>query len=158
MQREMRRVPANWQHPRKESGSSFKPLLQGFQKDFEEFSEMARVEGMRAAVDSLGQAPKRENYMPEWTEEEATHFQMYENTSEGTPVSPVMESSEKLARWLVENNASAFAGQPVSYEAWLKVAKGDLADPPVVTCVKNTDAFEFLEKNTPASRSPSPSM
>ena len=52
---------------------------------------------------------------------------MYEDTSEGTPISPVMETPEKLARWLVDNNASAFAGQTATYEHWLAVCKGGWA-------------------------------
>ena len=57
--------------------------------------------------------------MPEWPEHEKTHFQMYENTTEGTPISPVMPTPEALARWLADTEASAFAGMPASYEAWL---------------------------------------
>lgn len=35
--------------------------------------------------------------MPQWQPEQATHFQMYENTSEGTPISPVRGGPEALA-------------------------------------------------------------
>ena len=62
--------------------------------------------------------------MPEWTEEEATHYQMYESTSEGTPISPVMSSPQLLAKWLADNRASAFAGMTADYDHWLKVAEG----------------------------------
>ena len=43
--------------------------------------------------------------------EERTHYQMYETCTEGTPISPVMETPENLARWLADNGASAFGGQ-----------------------------------------------
>ena len=62
--------------------------------------------------------------MPRWTPDEATHYQMYETASAGTPISPVMASVEQLANWLVEHKASAFGRQTASYEAWLRVCKG----------------------------------
>jgi len=65
--------------------------------------------------------------MPDWTDAERTHWQMYENTSEGTPISPVMGSPEDLARWLADNEASAFAGQTATYEAWLATIRRDSA-------------------------------
>jgi hypothetical protein len=62
--------------------------------------------------------------MPKWTADGATYFQMYETTTEGTSISPVMDSPESLARWLADNKASAFADQTASYDAWLKVCRG----------------------------------
>ena len=58
-------------------------------------------------------------YMPNWPESERTHWQMYECTSEGTPISPVMDSPEELARWLADNNVPSFARHGASYEQWL---------------------------------------
>lgn len=58
-------------------------------------------------------------YTPNWSEGECTHLQMYETTSEGTPISPVMETPEELAQWLVDNEDSAFGEETASYEAWL---------------------------------------
>ncbi len=49
---------------------------------------------------------------------------MCETTTEGTPISPVMETPEELAKWLVTNKASAFASRSASYEAWLEVCRG----------------------------------
>ena len=48
-----------------------------------------------------------EAFTPDWPDSERTHWQMYEQTSEGTPISPVMESPEALARWLVDNNLAS---------------------------------------------------
>lgn len=62
--------------------------------------------------------------MPHWKDGEATHYQMYETNSSGTPLSPVMASPENLAHWLVENQITAYEGQTASYEAWLMVAQG----------------------------------
>ena len=91
MGREVRKVPASWQHP-------------------------ASPEGWPVPLDA--------DDMPQWTETEATHFQMHENVTEGTPISPVMDSPEGLAQWLADNKASAFAGHPASYQAWLNVCRG----------------------------------
>ena len=60
-------------------------------------------------------------------------YQMYEDTSEGTPISPVMASPEELARWLVDNNASTFARETGTYEGWLRVAKGGWACSAIIT-------------------------
>ena len=63
--------------------------------------------------------PSPVGYMPDWPAEQRTHFMMYEDTSEGTPISPAFATAEELARWLADNNASAFANQTASYDAWL---------------------------------------
>lgn len=52
---------------------------------------------------------------------------MYENTSEGTPISPVFETPEALARWLADNNASAFGGMGATYEQWLATCREGFA-------------------------------
>ena len=74
-----------------------------------------------------GKRPEAERYMPEWSEEEATHVMMYETTTEGTPMTPAFATPEELAQWLVDNEANAFAGQTASYEAWLRMAQGGYA-------------------------------
>lgn len=73
-----------------------------------------------------GEAPERpnlEDYMPNWPDEECTHFMMYEDTSEGTPISPAFETPEELARWLADTGASAFADYTATYEQWLATIK-----------------------------------
>ncbi len=127
MGREVRRVPASWQHPKERSGE-YKPLLAGdYEAEAKEFLDKANAEGLQAAVDWYGQAPERENYMPSWPESERTHYMMYETCSEGTPISPAFATPEELARWLADTGASAFGGQTASYEGWLRVARGGFA-------------------------------
>ncbi len=48
-------------------------------------------------------------------------WQMWENVSEGSPISPVFESPEKLAQWLADNNASSFGDMTATYEQWLSM-------------------------------------
>ena len=65
--------------------------------------------------------------MPAWPAKERTHYQMYENTSEGTPISPVCETPEELARWLADNKASSFGSMTATYEEWLPTCRGGWA-------------------------------
>lgn len=68
-----------------------------------------------------GECPREEDHMPEWAPGEATLFVMYEDTTEGTPISPAFESPHELARWLDHTGASAFADMSADYEYWLSV-------------------------------------
>lgn len=71
-----------------------------------------------------GSRPDYADHMPNWPASERTHLMMYEDTSEGTPISPAFETPEELARWLTDNGASAFGDMKGSYEGWLKVCRG----------------------------------
>lgn len=71
-----------------------------------------------------GYEPLLPEQMPQWDEDEKTHFQMHEDTSEGTPKSPPMESKEALAQWCVDNEVSIFAGRLASYDEWMTVIEG----------------------------------
>jgi hypothetical protein len=83
--------------------------------------------------------------MPQWGEGEATHYMMYEDTTEGTPISPAFATPEELARWLTDNGASAFAGRPASYEAWLRVCLGGFAPSCVISCCGVESGVEALK-------------
>jgi hypothetical protein len=88
--------------------------------------EKANAEGLQEAIEWYG-CPNKEDFMPDWTAEQCTHLMMYEDTSEGTPISPAFKTPEELARWLADNGASAFGGEGASYEGWLRVARGGFA-------------------------------
>jgi len=121
MGREVRRVPRNWQHPRDEEGG-FIPMSEYFPYNAEEIEEGLRDGWLEDDPPNYG-CP----VMPEWSEDERTHFQMYETVTEGTPISPVMETLEDLARWLADNKANASAGQTATYEQWLTMIKAGWA-------------------------------
>lgn len=150
MGREVRRVPADWQHPKQwildHAGRRewrYKPLYPGeyYQRQVDEWDdECAKWKtGLRPdnADDETramtyeqyaGQRPHRDDYMPDWPIEQRTHFMMYEDdTGEGTPISSAFATPEELARWLADNNASSFGSMTASYEAWLRVARGNFA-------------------------------
>ena len=95
--------------------------------------EKANAEGLQEAIEWCGQAPDKNDYMPDWPVEQRTHLMMYENISEGTPISPAFATPEELARWLADTNASALGHEGASYEGWLRVAQGGWAPSMVIT-------------------------
>ena len=56
----------------------------------------------------------------EWRCGEDYGWQMWEDVSEGSPISPIFDTPEELARWLADNNASACGNRTANYEQWLK--------------------------------------
>lgn len=63
--------------------------------------------------------------LPEWKHDPFNEepvgmgYQMWETTSEGSPISPVFATPEELARWLADTKASAFGGMGATYAQWL---------------------------------------
>ena len=156
MGREVRRVPADWQHPKEQvpdwhtgrMKEEFKPLYPGenYQIQVDKWdSECAQwkagwrhsyadEESRALAYEQFaGQRPHRDDYMPNWPESERTHFMMYEDTSEGTPISPAFATPEELAQWLADTGASAFGSSTATYDGWLRVAKGGWAPSAIYT-------------------------
>jgi hypothetical protein len=117
MGREIRRVPKDWEHPKRDG--KYVPMVAHFPYNEEEVREGLKDGWLKGDPPHYGV-----DIMPDWPEEERTHYQMYESCTEGTPISPVLESPEAVARWLVDNKASWFAGDEASYDAWLRCAKG----------------------------------
>ena len=164
MGREVRRVPADWQHPKYWTGGMhgpeerYKPLFPGerYQPDVDEWDaglaawkrgeipKYANAEDCKtmAYEQWAGQRPHRDDYMPNWPAEQRTHLMMYEDTSEGTPISPAFRTPEELARWLADTGASAFGSDTASYEAWLRVASGGWALSLVVASGKVQNGVE----------------
>ena len=151
MGREVRKVPKDWQHP-KDARGRFRPLFEGCmyteaKDDFDE--ELRKWNARKCDVpepsyyddhnfdDWHGSEPDPAWYMPDWPEKEKTHFMMYENTSEGTPISPAFKTPEELAHWLADTKASAMAGQGAPYEDWLRVCYGGFAPTAVAHTTPN---------------------
>lgn len=121
MGREVRMVPENWKHP-KDGNGHYIPMHESFPYNAEEVKEGLRDGWLK------GKPPHYNiDVMPQWPRSQRTHYQMYEDTSEGTPISPVMETPEKLARWLADHKASSFAGRSASYEQWLTTIRAGSA-------------------------------
>lgn len=132
MGREVRMVPADWQHPK--VNGRYAPLL----KDGPDRWDEKRAKWYAGLVDDCrggwvpksdyhtgtyeewaGERPSPDDCMPEWPADQRTHLMMYENTSEGTPISPAFAKAEDLARWLADNDASSFGSMTATYEQWL---------------------------------------
>jgi hypothetical protein len=129
MGREVRRVPADWEHPTDEYGDPV-PLLDGWalERDLgtyavaryawetevggayerryggEHFGHMMEDKRLGCSFrDWHGETPDPGDYMPRWSDAERTHYQYYECTTEGTPLSPVFQTLEELGDWLSEH-------------------------------------------------------
>lgn len=117
MGREIRMVPPNWDHPKKEYyPDRFQPM---FDTTFEQASAEWKQEyaawerGERpeyCGEDSAslefwewhGDPPARAYYRP-WKDEDATWYQVWETVSEGTPVTPPFATKAELVEYLVAN-------------------------------------------------------
>jgi len=145
MGREVRRVPAKWQHPKIERPNylkgcmekryqpmydqPFAPAMREWYESWQAWERGERPESSDGYTywEWSGHPPDPDYYRPDWPDAERTHLMMYEDTSEGTPISPAFETPEELARWLTDNGASAFGDSTGSYEGWLRVAQGGWA-------------------------------
>lgn len=145
MGREVRMVPPDWKHPKNDRGHYIPLLGANFEKRLAawELGNAKWSEGLRddhnggwmpigdveskTYADWDGEKPEAGGYMPTFPVGSATHLMMYEDTSEGTPISPAFATPEKLARWLATTDASAFGNMGASYEGWLRVCKGGYA-------------------------------
>lgn len=149
MGREVRKVRPDWQHPEDgfygDGQKRYHSLYagpyskaasdwdienaewdKGNQLDYSTYPTLSFKPKEGSALESTfedwnGERPEPEDYMPEWSEAEATHFMMYETCTEGSPISPAFATIEELARWLADNNASAFGSETATYEQWLRM-------------------------------------
>jgi hypothetical protein len=86
-------VPPGWQHPRDEHGRHIPLFDRNADPHEQSDEELPGVAGRLAA-------------MPRWAPEEATCYQVYEDVTEGTPVSPVFDSLDGVRGWLVDQGYS----------------------------------------------------
>lgn len=120
MGREIRRVPANWDHPiteRPNGRVGFQPM---FDETFAQASEEWLVEfdrirsgGARdyeiecypnGVVEWASEnCPPDKNYYRPWDDKDAVWYQLWETVSEGTPVSPPFATEDELIDYLAEN-------------------------------------------------------
>ena len=129
MGREIRNVPINWEHPKKKDRYTdkeiFRPMYQrDFRQDYfdwekeinqwyieQEAFEKGKIFSYGDKVYSKEKGntyedwagapwapPNPYDYMPE-----GPWFQLYENVSEGTPISPPFSTKEALVEWLTNN-------------------------------------------------------
>ena len=119
--REVRQVPLDWQHPvtgdtDRRGRPVYIPLLsrRSLLPDLNDYAEHPG---------DWGSPPDPCRYMPEIPEGTPLGFQLYETTSEGTPVSPVFGTLEALAAWC-EDGATVVASHRWSRQQWLAAFRG----------------------------------
>jgi hypothetical protein len=155
MGREVRRVPADWQHPKGRSGQ-FKPLHKG---DYKTAAAEWHAEYLTFKPDEFsayyweyaGNPPGEEEYMFQEPPDPATltHLVMYENTTEGTPISPAFATPEELARWLADTGASSFGHMKATYEEWLETCLRGWAPSMAITNGRPESGVAGLAGDTP---------
>jgi len=171
MGREIRMVPPYWKHPTDENGTHI-PLYKGpfskkladwlegermwnlgFQEDWSKWPEeqlwKKRADDIGPYEEWEGPKPARQDYMPEFEEGAATHLCMYESTTEGTPISPAFATPEELAKWLADNDASAFGSMTASYDQWLATCRSGFA--PSAVMIVGGDGRNHLESGVSAA-------
>jgi len=147
MSREVRKVAADWQHP-KLNDKLFVPLLNGdrFLRDRQVYEENRRMWDLGMVRDPenakewitrreagicqtcfyqyYGNEPHQEQYMPVWTQDQATHFMLYETLTLGTPLSPAFKTEEALADWCVSHNITLCPTRKLTFTGWLQLCRG----------------------------------
>lgn len=126
MGREIRRVPPNWQHPKKTRydvmqrrevegyqplyDEPFGPAMREWIKGWEAWERGERPPYFDASTHGHMQyweydcgPPDPRYYRPDWPEGAATWWQAYETVSEGTPVTPPFATQAELVDYLVAN-------------------------------------------------------
>jgi hypothetical protein len=103
-----------------------------------------------------GISPEAKVAYESWVEAEPPNgegWQMWETVSEGSPISPVFDTAEKLARWLADTGASSFGPMKATYEQWLAMILEGWA--PSACGDKNglQSGVEFIANNPKEKRS-----
>ncbi len=139
MGREIRKVPANWEHPKLDNGN-YQPMYDEYYGDV--LNDWIKENNLwsKGTHPDLIESPRIKDEYPfyaqyhggppdvdfyhtrKYNSEELTHIQLYETTSEGTPKSPVFkaEEFEKLCEYAAENCAT-FADFKATKEEWMNM-------------------------------------
>lgn len=116
MGREIRKVPADWEHPKDADGhyrlmhdQTYQEVIISYLKD--ELSwYLWPPKNWRYIKEWFECWPNKAYYRPKW-DIEPSHYQIYENVTEGTPVSPIFASKDDLTDWLIEQGHSRKASE-----------------------------------------------
>lgn len=143
MGRELRKVPANWEHPKDESGN-YIPMFNVYYGDvLKEWLDNNERWANGTHLDLINDPVLKEKYpfysmweafpdpksyhTKKYTEDELTHIQLYETTSEGTPISPVFpkEEFDKLCEYAA-NHVTTFAHFTATKNEWKRMLSEEL--------------------------------
>ena len=142
MGRELRKVPANWEHPRGDDGNYIPMFDKNYGDAFKVWLEEIELWEKGTHPDLLRNPALKGDYpfYPMWEacpnpdqyhtkkfgKDELTHVQLYETTSEGTPISPVFHKDdfEKLCEYAAKN-CTTFAWFRATKEEWKRMLLAD---------------------------------
>jgi hypothetical protein len=118
MGREMRRVPEGWEHPCDGEGNYIPMQDETYQHAAREWLDGAIAWDNGTHPELIADPsikehhpfywewfenppdPEADYFRPEFTSK-PTCYQLYENVSDGTPISPVFETFDEMRRWLI---------------------------------------------------------
>lgn len=141
MGREIRRLPPNWEHPKRSDGS-YQPMYDSnyieeceeWLKGLYEFEEKKKLGALDAKCqyywEYWGGFPDEE-YYHSYKAEDATWFQLYETVSEGTPLTPPFATEDELIDYLVEHGDFWYK-KPFEREVAEKFVKRDQWAPSMI--------------------------
>jgi len=144
MGRELRKVPANWEHPKKNDGS-YQPMFDRYYLDELNLWLADHNKWQDGTHMDLQNDPSLKEKYPFWamyggdppdvsyyhtrkySDDELTHIQLYETTSEGTPKSPVFHTSQfdELCKYAAEH-CTTFATYKATKEQWKQMLSDGL--------------------------------
>lgn len=139
MGRELKRVPLNFDYPLHKKWEGYCPTIETFQRLFgKEYPFLYQYKHCREICEkckvNCGECSEgaeycfwyNENHRVKWHVEvpKGEGYQLWETTSEGSPVSPVFETLESLCEWC-EDNATTFADCKVTKEQWFDMLSGN---------------------------------
>lgn len=115
MGREVRMVPPNWEHPKREDNKSYHPIFdRTYKQELDEW--LQNFDRIRKNGPSEGDyyetfeewlcdnpPPSSIDYYRPYEDSEATWVQVYETVSEGTPVTPPFATKKELVDYLVNH-------------------------------------------------------
>lgn len=119
--REIRCVAPDWEHPKSKYGW-YIPLGGAFRIAMNHWTEGAKAwDGLiedelapkrseypaGAEYHKLFPRPSPRDFMPTWAADKATAYQIYENATEGTPLSPVLPDRGALRKWFIDQGYPA---------------------------------------------------
>lgn len=137
MGRILKRVPLDFDYPLNTTWEGHCPSIEIFQKLFgEEYPFLYNYKHIREICKkckkNFGKCSESADYCfwhnksnkDKWYKEvpEGEGYQLWETTTEGSPISPVFKTLEELCEWC-EKNATVFADTKVSKEEWFEILK-----------------------------------
>lgn len=138
MGRRLVRVPPGWQHPRINLDPA-KPYLPLFTSNFASDLAIYRAEraswergfGPEGTEDTYeewdGPEPNPLDYLPQWSYLDATHWQVYETVTEGSPITAVHADPQSAIEELA-NIEARHGSTTTSYQWWCALTKNGQAE------------------------------